>query len=292
MMTALLAAVWLPVASKAETNRNIEISVSVRAEGSEPDWDAVYTLELISQRENCPMPEGSREGIYRMAVKGGSTGAVRLNCETPGEYDYSLRQIPGKNRNCVYDERIFHLRITVSEEAIHIDARDSEGNSMTDILFRNRWAEPAWVTFSAWTTLDSVPPEDGAFSCLLLAEDGEQVATIKNQGHHVVFPALRFAEAGTFRYMMKEIAETGKGVVYDRAVYTMTVTVHQDGDYVAEVSCTRNGEAYAGTPCFANYTEGSIPRTGDKIGFWIMAMLLSGASLLGLCCLKQKITGY
>jgi len=248
----------------------------------------VYTLELVPQSADCPMPEESRNGVYRMAVKGGSTGTIRLNCERLGSYDYSLRQIPGKEQNCSYDDRVLMLRIQVAEGSVSTEAMDPEGSPMTDLLFRNRWAEPAWVTFSAWVTLDSAPPEDGAFACLLLSEDGERIAEIKNQGRYVAFPPLRFAEEGIFRYMIKEVAETDKGVVYDRAVYTMTVAVHQEGDYFAEVSCTRNGEPYAGTPCFSNDTEGSIPKTGDGIGLWVTVMILSAASLLAMISLKRR----
>lgn len=287
VMIGLLAAVWLPVSVKA-AEPIVEIPVSVLAEGSEPDWNAVYTVELIPQSPDCPMPEDSRDGVYRMAVKGGSTGTVRLNCERLGEYDYCLRQIRGKDQNCIYDEQVFYLRMWVSGETVNVEAKDPEGNPVSDILFRNRWAEPAWVSFTAWTTMDSVPPEDGAFSCLLLAEDGEIVAEIKNQGRYVVFPALRFGEEGIYRYMIKETAQTGVGIIYDRAVYTMTVTVHQDGDYFAEVSWIRNGEPYAGTPCFANYTEGAIPQTGDRVSIWITVMLLSASSLIGMLAVKRK----
>lgn len=291
VLTAFLVAACVPKTAEAAESPFIEIPVSVLAEGSEPDWNAVYTLELSPQSENCPMPKGSQEGVYRIAVKGGSTGSIPMICEMPGEYAYCLRQIPGKDGNCVYDDRVFYLKITVSEEAVGSEAMDPEGNNMSDIVFRNRWAEPAWVTFSAWTTLDTTPPEDGAFSCLLLTEDGERIAEIKNQGRYVAFPPLRFAEEGIYHYMMKEVAQAGDGIIYDRAVYTMTVTVHQDGDYRAEVSCSRNGEIYAGTPCFANYTEGSIPQTGDTIFIWIMVMLLSGISLLGLYGIRRKMTG-
>ena len=289
VISAVLAAVWMPVAAAAAETGVVEIPVSVLAEGTEPDWNAVYTVELMPETSDSPMPEGSRDGCYRMAVKGGSTGMIRLNCQEPGEYHYTLRQIPGKEENCAYDDRVFSLRLRVFEETVTADVLDPEGKPVTDILFRNRWAEPAWVTFSAWVTLDSLPPEDSTFSCLLLSEDGERVAEIRNQGRYVVFPALRFGKEGIFRYMIKAVAETDKGIVYDRAVYTVTVTVHRAEDYIAEVTCIRNGEAYAGTPCFAHYTEGSIPKTGDRIGLWVTVLLLSGASLLGLITLKRKM---
>lgn len=288
VIAALLAVIWLPIGAEAAENGIVEIPVSVLAEGSEPDWNAVYTVELIPQNGDCPMPAGSKDGIYRIAVKGGSTGTVRMICEETGIYDYCLRQIPGKNADCTYDEQMFHLRITVSEGSVSTAVADKNGETVPDIFFRNRWAEPAWVTFSAWVTLDSVPPEDADFRCLLLSADGRMVSEVGNQGKNAVFPALRFAEEGTFRFEMKEVAEPGTGIVYDRAVYTLMVTVRRDGDYRAEISCSRNGEVYTGTPCFSNFTEGSIPKTGDTIGLWMTLMLLSGTALAGMCISKRK----
>ena len=260
----LLLSMRLPVPVEAAESGLLEIPVSVLAEGSEPDWDAVYTLELTALGEDCPMPEGSRDGAYRMAVKGGSTGTIRLLGDKMGNYEYLLRQIPGEDPGCTYDDRQFRLRLTVTEMGETVSAYDPEGETVTDILFRNRWAEPAWVTFSAWNTLDDRTPEEGSFRFLLLAEDGTTVAESRNQGRKAVFPALRFAEEGIRRYELKAAAVAGDGITYDRAVYTLTVTVRLEGDYKAEVSILRNGKAWSGTPCFASYTKGGPPKMNGR----------------------------
>lgn len=282
VLMCVLMLTWLDVKAQAEETGVIEIPVSVLAEGSEPDWNAVYTVELVALEENCPMPEGSQSGVYRMAVKGGSTGTIRLTCEKTGKYEYYLRQIPGKDPDCTYDDRIFRMDLDVSADGIRPEVYEPEGMPETDILFRNRWAAPAWITFSGWVTMDTQPPEDGMFTLRLLAADGETLSEAKNQGKYVMFPALRFKKEGLFRYELKQVAEPGKGIVYDRAVYTLTVSVRREGDYLAETVCSRNGETYTGTPCFANYTEGSIPQTGDAVSCWIWTMLLSAMALTGL----------
>jgi len=276
-------AMLMPVKAAAAEVPELEIPVSVLAEGSEPDWDAVYTLELAAGQEDCPMPEESRDGIYRLAVQGGSTGSIRLTGGNPGEYDYFLRQIPGKDADCTYDDRQFRLHVTDSGGCISAMAYDPEGKPVTDILFQNRWTEPAWVTFSCWTLLDSGTPEEGLFSCVLLSENGEKLAEVKNQGRKGVFPPLRFGKEGVYRYMMKETAQTDRGIVYDRAVYTLEVTVRREEDYRAEVSCMRNDKPWEGIPSFVNYTEGTVPQTGDSIGLWSAVMVLSGLALMDLC---------
>lgn len=291
LVLALFLLMGLGVPVSAAEGGVIEIPVSVMAEGSAPDWNTVYTLELTAEGENCPMPAGSRNGIYRMAVKGGSTGTLRLNCHKPGVYDYTLRQIPGKDPDCSYDDRTFRLRLFVTEEGISAVAYDPQGKKVPDILFHNRWAEPAWVTFTAWKTLDGRTPEDGTFRFLLLGEDGKTVAEAENQGRRVEFPALRFDREGTYRYEMKEVAVTGDGITYDRTVYTMTVTVRRDGDYRAEVSILRNGKPCTGMPYFANHTKGAPPQTGDDIGLWVTVLTVSGTALIGICGRKKRNPG-
>ena len=279
LLAALFLLHWLPVGADAAEMGIVEIPVSVMAEGSEPDWEAVYTLELAAQGESCPMPEGSRGGVYRMAVKGGSTVTIRLACDKPGVYEYRVWQIPGKNPDCDYDDRQFRLQVEVTENGQTVSAYDSQGTMVTDVLFRNRWAEPAWVTFSAWNTLDGGTPEEGSCRFLLLGEDGQIVSEARNQGRKVVFPALRFKQEGIRQFELKEAAMAGDGITYDRAVYTLLVTVRREEDYRAEVCILRNGKDYSGIPYFVNETDGGSPQTGDGIGIWVTTMMLSGGML-------------
>ena len=272
----------MPLGAAAAEHNVVEIPVSVMVDGSEPDWNAVYTLELAAQSPDCPMPEGSRNGIYRLAVKGGSTGILWLPGGEPGIYEYVLRQISGKEGDCRYDEQEYRIQLLVTEEEISAEAYKPDGTKVTDILFRNRWAEPVWVTLSAWVTLDGSPPEDGVLSCLLLSEEGEELYRVKNQGRHAVFPPLHFDREGVCRYEMKEVAVAGDGIVYDRAVYTIFVTVRKEADYQAEVSILRNGKPYSGTPLFANESEEGIPKTGDKIGLWLLILVFSGGLLMAM----------
>ncbi len=290
----LLAGIFagMPVTALAEEAGEIRIPVSVLAEGSEPDPDAVYTVEVVPETKGAPMPAGSSGGICRLGMKSGST-VLGFSCKTPGEFDYTFRQIPGKNPDCVYEETSFRLRLSVTETAEEKCTASAvifsqDGDECPNILFRNRWAEPAWVTLSATSALDDRAPEDGAFAFQLLSREGEVVFREKNQGSHVCFPALRFDKTGSFRYEMKEKARTGDGIVYDRAVYTVMVQVSRDADYEAQVTILRNGKPYEGVPAFLNYTSSESPQTGDPIGQYGAVMLLSGLSLCLLLRCKRK----
>lgn len=159
---------------------------------------------------------------------------------------------------------------------------------MTEAVFRNRWAEPVRVPVSAIKTLDGKTPKDGAFSFRLLAEDGEVLQEVKNLGRHVTFAPLEFDREGTWHFYLKEVAGTDGRILYDRTVYTLTVTVRLEGAYRAEVAWERNGKAFAGTPVFANHTDTGLPRTGDSIGTWLRMLGLSAGGLLTVGIRRKK----
>ncbi len=294
LMLCLLAGLLsgMPQEAFAEETGVIMIPVSVLAEGSEPDPQAVYTVELQPETQGAPVPEGSSSGICRLGMRSGST-VLRFRFETPGAFDYTFHQIPGEDPDCTYDDASFRLRLFVTEtEEGDLSASTviftEDGDEAANILFRNRWAEPAWVTLSAKITQDGGAPEDGACVFQLLSREGETVFREKNQGSHVTFPALRFDREGSFRYELKEKARANDSIVYDRAVYTLLVQVVKDTDYQAQVSILRNGKPYEGVPAFFNETHGESPQTGDPVAVWMAAMALSGFSLMSLLARKRK----
>lgn len=270
----------------AET-AEIRIPVSVLAEGSEPDPQAVYTLEVIPVTEGCPAPDHSR-----MRLLAGEPGSICFTCERAGVFDYTVRQIPGSDPDCTYDDRSFRLRLFATETEsgdLNVSAvvYGEDGDKEPELLFRNRWADPAYVVFTAWKTLDGMTPEDGAFSFRLLEADGTPLHKEENKGRRVTFQPIRYDREGTYRYELKEQARTGDKIIYDRTVYTATVKVTKDTDYHAEVIWQRNGKPYSGIPVFTNYTEGTSPKTGDAIGSYAAVLFLSAAVLI-LLLRKQK----
>jgi len=289
----VLFAATVPGNALAAEREQISIPVRVLTEGSEPDRNGEYTVELLAQTPGCPMPEGSSAGVYRLTLKGGSTGHIVISCDTLGVYDYRIRQVPGTEADCTYDEGVYRLRLYVTErEDGKVSASamlyDREEEKQTEVLFRNQWADPAYLTLSARKTMDGSTPKDGAFTFRLLSEDGEVLHEMKNKGRRVTFPALRFDQEGTYRFFLKEVAGKNKKILYDRSVYTITVTVTRDTDYRTSVTCERNGKPWTGTPSFANYTDTGSPKTGDTIGIYVAVLGLSAAALTALLAFRRK----
>lgn len=289
----LILTMAVPVKTAAAEAAEALIPVTVLAEGSEPDPAARYTVELIPLTPGCPMPSGSEGGGYRTQVRGGDTAILRIRCDALGVYDYTIRQVPGEDPDCTYDSAGYHLRlfVTTAEDGTTVVSALIYGQGETKVpgaLFRNHWAEPAYVTLCALKTMDGKTPKDGEFSFRLIAEDGEVLFERKNLGRHITFPELRFDREGTYRYFLKEVAGTDRKIIYDRTVYTITVEVTKDRDYHAVVRYQRGRESWSGIPIFRNYTDTGSPKTGDDIGRFVTLLCLSGTALAVLFVCRRK----
>lgn len=289
----MLLAGTLPVYTSAAEPEQVEIPVQIQVNGAEPDREARYTVELTARTPGAPMPEGSSEGRWQMTLKVGESGKISIPCGRLGAFDYSICQVPGKVSDCTYDEAQYRLRLLVTQaedgsKAVTALLFGQQEEKLPSVLFQNRWAEPAYLSFSAWKTMDGETPKDGAFTFRLLAEDGEIVYETKNDGRRVRFPELRFDREGTFRFFLKEVAGKNQKILYDRSVYTVTVTVTKDVDYQATVSYERNGKPWSGLPAFANYTDTGSPKTGDSIGVWFGLLGISATALCVLLILHRK----
>lgn len=289
----VLFAAAVPGHAFAAEREQISIPVRVLTEGSEPDRNGVYTVELLAQTPGSPMPEGSTAGVYRLSLKGGSTGHIVIPCDVLGVFDYRIRQVPGTDSDCIYDEQTYRLRLYVTERedgSLSASAMlyDREEEKQTEILFCNHWADPVYLTLSARKTMDGSTPKDGAFTFRLLSEDGKVLHEVKNKGRRVTFPALRFDREGTYRFFLKEVAGRNRKILYDRSVYTITVTVTKDTDYRTQVTYERNGKSWSGTPSFANYTDTGSPKTGDAIGIYITVLGLSTLALAVLLFRRKR----
>lgn len=284
LLTLALALGMVPTAALAAQTQTAVIPVEITLEGPAQERGETFTVELEAKETGYPMPAGSQGKVCCMTLQGASSGSIRIPCEELGVFEYTIRQRPGTDPDCTYDARQYTLRVFVTadetgEKIVTAVLRDPGGEKTDQVRFHNRYAAPVSVSLSARKTLDGGTPKDGAFTFRLLSEDGTVLFEEKNDGRQVCFPAMKFDAAGTYRYFLKEVKGKDSGIIYDRAVYTVTVEVTKDVDYRAKVTYERNGKAWSGTPAFANYTDTGNAKTGDNIGIYVTGLILSAAGL-------------
>ena len=139
----------------------------------------------------------------------------------------------------------------------------------------------------------------GEFAFGLYNEKGELIETVTNNASGVfTFSKLSFQggenETVKYTYTVKEIAGSDSAITYDKAVYTVIVTLEDNNQGGTELTCTVNG-VEDGKLVFNNvYVELETPETGDKFPIVpiTVLMLMSAAGLtLVLVLLKRRKSG-
>jgi len=98
---------------------------------------------------------------------------------------------------------------------------------------------PTKVEFNFTKKLEGRQLKEGEFSFVLKDKDGNVIETVKNDAAgNIKFSALEFkrGEEGTYTYTVEEVKGTEAGVVYDKMVATVTVTVTKEGKVLTAAS--------------------------------------------------------
>ena len=110
-MTVVTALLFM-LPSMALADGSISLTAQILLEGTLPVHGDVFTVEIVGQKEDAPMPEGSYEQTYRASRTGaGSLSLGEITCIRPGYWNYTVRQIPS-DAGCTYDLRQYELQIS------------------------------------------------------------------------------------------------------------------------------------------------------------------------------------
>lgn len=191
----------------------------------------------------------------------GNVSMSAVTYTTAGEHDYVLREVgAGTTHNGVtFDGKsiAIHTKVVDNGEGSlvveHAFATDD-----VNATFVNTYAHGTTsVVLGATKVLSGKALADGQFTFALTAEDGTVYQAKNDAAGSVAFPALTFAEPGTYVYTISEVNDKQANVTYDTATYQVVVNVVDDGqgNLVATVAYD-DGAA----PTFKNsYTEPSAP---------------------------------
>lgn len=193
-----------------------------------------------------------------------AAGNVIMNAityTTAGEHNYVLREVgAGTTHNGVtFDGKSI---------AIHTSVVDNgEGGLVVEHALAADGANAAFVnTYAHGTTsvvlgatkvLSGKALADGQFTFALTAEDGTVYQAKNDAAGSIAFPALTFAEPGTYVYTISEVNDKQANVTYDTAMHKVVVNVVDDGrgNLVATVAYDEGA-----APTFKNsYTEPPAP---------------------------------
>lgn len=211
-----------------------------------------FLFELVENGQ--VVARGANDAAGNVAMS-----AVRYT--TAGEHDYVLREVgAGTTQNGVtFDGKsiAIHTKVVDNGEGSlvveHAFATDD-----VNATFVNTYAHGTTsVVLGATKVLSGKALADGQFTFVLTAEDGTVYQAKNDAVGSVAFPALTFAEPGTYVYTISEVNDKQANVTYDTATHRVVVNVVDDGqgNLVATVAYD-DGAA----PTFKNsYTEPPAP---------------------------------
>lgn len=211
-----------------------------------------FLFELVENGQ--VVARGANDAAGNVAMS-----AVRYT--TAGEHDYVLREVGAGTT---------HDGVTFDGKSIAIHTKvvdNGEGSLVVEHAFATDDVNATFVnTYAHGTTsvvlgatkvLSGKALADGQFTFVLTAEDGTVYQAKNDAVGSVAFPALTFAEPGTYVYTISEVNDKQANVTYDTATYRVVVNVVDDGQGNLVATVTYDDGA---APTFKNsYTEPSAP---------------------------------
>lgn len=191
----------------------------------------------------------------------GNVAMSAVTYTTAGEHDYVLREVgAGTTHNGVtFDGKSIAIHASVvdnGEGGLVVEHALTTDDA--NVAFVNTYAHSTTsVVLGATKVLSGKALADGQFTFALTAENGTVYQAKNDAAGSVAFPALTFAEPGTYVYTISEVNDKQANVTYDTATYQVIVNVVDDGqgNLVATVAYDEGA-----APTFKNsYTEPPAP---------------------------------
>ena len=210
------------------------------------------------------------DGSVVQTVRNGKDGKVAfqaISYDTPGDHDYTIKEVKGADSTVVYDAKGVKVHVKVTDEKGELKATVTYDGEKAVPTFTNT-KPTADVTVEATKVLAGKDLTADAFTFGLYDQDGNEVAKGTNDQAGKVKLAVKGLNLGEYDYTLKEekAGQSVDGVAYDAKEVKVHVKVeqNQDDNNKTKVTVTYDGTATA--PTFNNtYTaKGSVELTATK----------------------------
>lgn len=199
--------------------------------------------------------------------KDGKVAFQAISYDTPGDHDYTIKEVAGNDPTVVYDTKDVKVHIKVSDEKGELKATATYDGEADVPTFTN--SKPTTdVTVEATKILTGKDLTADAFTFGLYDQAGNEVAKGTNDRGGKVELAVKNLNLGEYDYTLEEekAGQTVDGVAYDAKKVKVHVKVEQNqGDNnKTKVTVTYDGAATA--PTFNNTydAKGSVILTATK----------------------------
>lgn len=199
--------------------------------------------------------------------KDGKVAFAAIDYATPGDHDYTIKEVKGADSTVVYDAKGVKVHVKVTDEKGELRATVTYDGEKAVPTFTNT-KPTADVTVEATKVLAGKDLTADAFTFGLYDQDGNEDARGTNDKNGKVKLTVKGLNLGEYDYTLKEekAGQSVDGVAYDAKEVKVHVKVeqNQDDNNKTKVTVTYDGTATA--PTFNNtYTaKGSVELTATK----------------------------
>lgn len=199
--------------------------------------------------------------------KDGKVAFAAIDYATPGDHDYTIKEVKGADSTVVYDAKGVKVHVKVTDEKGELKATVTYDGEKAVPTFTNT-KPTADVTVEATKVLADKDLTADAFTFGLYDQDGNEDARGTNDKNGKVKLTVKGLNLGEYDYTLKEekAGQSVDGVAYDAKEVKVHVKVeqNQDDNNKTKVTVTYDGTATA--PTFNNtYTaKGSVELTATK----------------------------
>lgn len=167
-LAALLVVMAMAIPAFAQEPTEASMPVTIELKGDAPKKGEDFTIQ-VEMVEDSPVPAGAEGDTYKFTITGADTGEFTIKFDQVGDYQYIVRQLKGKNKDCTYDTSeylvTFQVRNTMEEDGVTIDGdaefkitaiahpiqseKDGEyvlGDKTYSIVFTNRYKSDSPAT--------------------------------------------------------------------------------------------------------------------------------------------------
>lgn len=254
-------------------------TVTKTVSGAAAPTDETFQFKVISNTF-APLPTNDI-----ITIDGAGTAnfdSVKLPANTT--YTYHVFEVAGTAAGWTYDDSDYQITLKVTNTngtmSIESSSITKNGVPVDAIVFNNEYTQTPTSIDPPVTkqVTGDTPITNDTFSFKMVGKNGAPMPadatgdtvlrTLTGAGQ-VEMGQIDYARAGVFEYEVSEIAGANANYTYDNSVFTMTVTVADDGqaNLVATPTFTKNGvaaDAISFTNTFASGRDVVAEKTVDK----------------------------
>ena len=219
-----------------------------------------FTFELVEGNTVVATGTNAEDGKIKLSP---------ITYNGPGTHTYTLRERGAgtHDRGMTFSGASYIVVTTVSDNGdgtLSVKHAFEDAQTETATFTNVYRAAPASVKITAIKKLVGRDLRDDEFAFTLTGEgDAADISrTAKNDARgNVSFDELTFEAPGVYTFRIAEVKGTEEGMTYDESVYTITVTVvdNGEGQLEASLSYTKNEEAVEAIEFCNTFTEQKTP---------------------------------